>query len=303
MARPLTREAVASAGLRYAPVAPCRERTFSAQDGLSLFFRDYGDALSPRVSMLCLSGLTRNSKDFHGPAMHLSGGRRVICLDYRGRGRSDYDADWRNYRPAVYVNDIRHLLAVTATRRVVVIGTSLGGFLAMLLAVAVPGRLAGVVLNDIGPSVPREGLEKILAHIRSARPQPDWETARRHLREKLSWMSLGDEDAWTQFVENSFRQGADGRLHLDWDINLVRPLTRLRWPLPDLWPLFRALRHIPTLAIRGASSKVLSAETFERMAAEKPDLLRLTVADVGHAPTLQEPEVVEAVDDFLESIR
>jgi pimeloyl-ACP methyl ester carboxylesterase len=303
MARPLTRPAAVSVGLRCEPDARYRELTYSAQDGRCLFFREYGDPNSARPPVLCLSGLTRNGRDFHDLAVRLCGRRRVVCPDYRGRGRSEYDTDWRNYQPCVYVNDIRHLFAVTGIHRVVVVGTSLGGFLAMLLAVAAPGRLAGVVLNDIGPAVPRDGLERILAHIRSARSQPDWETARRHLREKLDWMALGDDNAWNQFVENSFRTGPDGRLHLDWDVNLVRPLKRLRWPLPDLWPLFRALRQIPTLAIRGAWSKVLTAETFDRMAAEKPDLRRSVVAGVGHAPTLREPEVIGAIDDFLDRVR
>jgi pimeloyl-ACP methyl ester carboxylesterase len=302
MAGLVTRHAAVAADLRYQPVAQYRELSFTAQDGRRLYCRDYGDPMSIRPPLICLSGLTRNSKDFQDLATYLCGERRVVCPDYRGRGRSDYDANWRNYQPGVYVNDIRHLMAVTGVGRVVVVGTSLGGYLAMLSAVAAPGRFAGVVLNDIGPAIPRDGLEMVLAHIRTARSQPDWESAHRHMRRKLAWMSLGDDEAWAQFVANSYRTAPDGRLHLDWDPNLVRPLKRLRWPLPDLWPLYRALRHIPTLAIRGFFNDTATTETFDRMAAEKPGLRRITVPAVGHAPSLREPEAIGAIDDFLDTI-
>jgi pimeloyl-ACP methyl ester carboxylesterase len=282
--------------------APDRERQFTSQDGLRLYYRDYGDALSPGAPVVCLGGLTRNSKDFHDLAMHLSPGRRVVCLDYRGRGRSAYDPDWRNYQPRTYINDIKHLLAAANLHGIVFVGTSLGGVLAMVMCVAAPIGVAGVVLNDIGPTVSSDGLGRILDYIKVDRPQPDWETAARHMRKLLPTLGLADDAEWLHMARNTFREGPDGLLHFDWDIDLARPLMADKAPAPDLWPYYRALRHIPALAIRGENSDILTTDTFDRMAVEKPDLRRLTVAGKGHTPTLGEPESLAAIDDFLAAV-
>jgi pimeloyl-ACP methyl ester carboxylesterase len=274
-----------------------RERYLTAQDGLRLYFRDYGDPLSPRLPLICLSGLVRNSADFADLAERHAGERRVICPDYRGRGRSAYDSAWLNYEPFVYANDIAHLIAATGLERVIVVGTSLGALLAMGLAVLKPAALGAVVLNDLGPELSPGGLGRILDYIGNDRPQPDWPSAVRHLRELLPTLSIRSEEGWLKFARATYREGADGLLHFDWDMNVARPLARNR-VLPDLWPYFHALRRLPVLALRGALSDVLSAETFERMALAKPDLRRVTVASSGHAPTLNEPEAA-AVDEFI----
>src|SRR5579883_2367118 len=138
--------------------ASYRERHFRAQDDLELYYRDYGDPASPRLPALCLTGLTRNARDYEGLAERLSAERRVVSPDYRGRGRSQYDRDWRNYRPEVYLSDIRHLLIAANLERVVVIGTSLGGILAMALGVLQPAAVAAVVLNDVGPELGASGI-------------------------------------------------------------------------------------------------------------------------------------------------
>src|SRR5262249_34199486 len=135
------------------------------QDGLRLYFRDYGDPASERTPVLCLTGLTRNSADFHEVALRVAGERRVLAPDYRGRGRSAYDPDWRNYEPRIYVNDAAHLLAATGVERAVVIGTSLGGLLAMGLSVLRPTMVAGIVLNDIGPGLVGSGLARIMDYV------------------------------------------------------------------------------------------------------------------------------------------
>lgn len=274
-----------------------RERYLTAQDGLRLYFRDYGDPLSPRLPLVCLSGLVRNSADFADFAERHAGERRVICPDYRGRGRSAYDSTWLNYDPFVYANDIAHLIAATGLDRVIVVGTSLGALLAMGLAVLKPTALGAVVLNDLGPELSPGGLGRILDYIGNDHPQPDWPSAVRHLRALLPTLSIRSEEGWLQFARATYRQDADGLLHFDWDMNIARPLARNR-ALPDLWPYFHALRRLPVLALRGALSDVLSADTFERMALAKPDLQRVTVANSGHAPTLNEPEAA-AVDEFI----
>lgn len=278
-----------------------RERRFTSSDGLSLYWRDHGDVMSPTTPVLCLSGLTRNSKDFADLAERLSPWRRVVSLDYRGRGQSDYDRDWRNYQPRVYLQDIRHLLAVAGLQRAIVIGTSLGGALAMALGLLVPGALAGVVMNDIGPQLSGKGLGRILDYIGTDRPQPDWASAAAHLRAMFPDLSLTTEERWQAMAHNTYRSGADGLLHFDWDVRLAEPLRRSSEPL-DLWPMYRSLRNIPVLAVRGGISDVLSEETFARMRAEKPDLHQAVVPGCGHCPTLDEPEAVAALDGFLAAV-
>jgi pimeloyl-ACP methyl ester carboxylesterase len=280
-------------------MAGFRERHFTTQDGLRLYFRDYGDPLSPRAPLLCLSGIVRNSADFADLAERHAAERRIICLDYRGRGRSEYDRNWRNYNPFVYAGDIADLIAATGVERLVVLGTSLGAALAMGLAVLKPTALAAVILNDFGPEVAAGGVSRILDYIGRDRPQPDWASAVGHLRELLPTLSIRTEEGWLKMARGTYREGADGLLHFDWDVNLARPLARSRGAIPDLWPYFQALWRLPVLALRGALSDVLSNATFERMALAKPDLLRVTVAEAGHAPTLNEPEAAAAVDDFI----
>ncbi|MBI3710565.1 MAG: alpha/beta hydrolase [Proteobacteria bacterium] len=280
-------------------MSEARERYFRSMDNLPLFCRDWGDPAAPGVPLLCLPGLTRNSKDFAAVARRHAARRRVICPDMRGRGRSAYARDWRSYMPAIYLDDIRHLLAMLGLGRVVVLGTSMGGLLAMAMAVAMPTVLAGVILNDVGPDIDSRGTGRILAYVSVDHPQADWPTAARYLRELLPRLSLKTEEDWLAFAHNTFREGADGQLHYDWDVAITRPLLQPTADRPDMWALWRALGRIPTLAVRGGASDILSAATFARMKAEKPDLVQVTLPDVGHAPTLDEPPIREAFDDFL----
>lgn len=276
-----------------------RERRYLCGDGLSLYYRDYGSPQGGKTPVLCLAGLTRNSKDFHGLAHRLSRHRRVLCPDYRGRGRSDYDPDWRRYHPRTYVDDIRHLLAATGTHEVIVIGTSMGGILAAALAVVVPGALRAVVLNDVGPDVGRDGLDQILAYLRNAKALPDWDAAAAHLKATFPHMPARNPAQWRMLAESTYRQDADGLLRFDWDPNLVKPFDAGDDEPVDLWPLFRALRPLPVLTVRGALSPILSAETLARMAEALPRMRSVTVPDVGHAPSLGEPEVLEAIDELV----
>ena len=279
-----------------------REHRFIAQDGLGLYFREYGDRYSTATPLLCLGGLTRNAKDFHALARRVAPERRVLCLDLRGRGRSDHDPNWRNYHPATYLNDIAHLLAIADVHRVVVVGTSLGGVLAMAMGASMPSALAGAVLNDIGPEIERGGLEPILSYIRVDRPQPDWDGAIRAIRTHLPDLVYQDEAMFEAMARNTFREGDDGLLHFDWDVNIVKPALADRGATPDLWPLFRGLRSVPLLAFRGEASELLTADCFAKMGRERPDARMVTVPRTGHAPTLTEPECVEALDRFLREL-
>lgn len=276
-----------------------RERRMSAQDGLGLSYRDYGDLLSERAPVLCLGGLARNAKDFHHFAGRLSHQRRVVCPDYRGRGRSDYDPNWRNYRPEVYVNDLFHLMAAADLHGVIICGMSLGGLLAMGLSVLAPSQLIAVILDDVGPEVDDIGIVRIRDYVGRDHPQPDWTAAVAEVKRLFPKLGLSDEAGWRRFAEATFREGQDGQLHVDWDVSLAKALAHDQH---DLWAYYRALVPFPVLAFRGARSDVLSAETFERMAEVKPDLIRVTVAGVGHVPLLDHPEVEQAIDDFLAHI-
>jgi pimeloyl-ACP methyl ester carboxylesterase len=224
----------------------------------------------------------------------------VIALDYRGRGLSDYDRDWHNYDVAVYINDVHHLLVATGAHRVVVIGTSLGGIITMAMAAYFPTTLAAVVLNDVGPILNTAWVAKLLWYIGEDRPQPDLDTAAEQMHDLLPHLDNRDPEDWRWIAKNTFRRRDDGQLHFDWDVNLVKPLLRRR-RIPDMWPWYRALRPIPTLALRGAESEVLSPQTLEAMLCEKPDLTALTVGGAGHVPLLDEPDAAAALDDFLDA--
>lgn len=282
------------------PPAGFSERRFTSQDGLGLYYRDYGDANCAAVAVLCLSGVSRNSKDFHRLAERLagaSGGRRVICPDYRGRGRSDYDPDWSHYTPPTYLNDIRHLLALTGAHKVVVIGTSLGGLLAAAMTAAMPASLAAVVLNDIGPNVGSAALARIVSYIGDGSPEPDWPAVVRRMKGYFPSLNAESAEDWMRIAKASYRECADGLIRNDWDPAIARPITEN--DLPDLWPLFRALGRVRVLVLRGESSDILSLSTLDAMTRKIPGLTAVTVPGIGHAPTLMEKESLAAIDGLL----
>lgn len=279
---------------------PFLERRITSFDNLSLYLRDYGNPLDPRVPLFCLGGLTRNSKDFESLAeRYSSDGRRVICPDYRGRGQSQYDANWSNYDPRTYIRDIQDILAALNVHRVVVVGTSLGGILGMGMAAAMPTALAAVVMNDVGPVVETEGLDFIIDYIKEDRPHDDWDAAVVTIKRMLPNLTFQDEGIWLRMAENTFRRCDDGKLRFDWDVNIAKPLLASDYEIPDMWPLFRALSDIPALVLRGAESDILSPACFAEMQTVKPDLVAVEIPRAGHVPTLAEPESRAALDDFL----
>ncbi|NQV79721.1 MAG: alpha/beta hydrolase [Alphaproteobacteria bacterium] len=283
-----------------APEAGYRARTFTVGDGTQLYFRDYGDRLSTKTAVFCLSGLTRNSKDFHRLALRMAAERRVVALDYRGRGQSDYDQNPQNYQPETYVRDVLDLAAVTGVHRAIVIGTSLGGLVAMGLAVARPTLLAGVVMNDIGPEIPAAAIARIGSYAGKDESYGSWAEAVAECKTRYGLAHPGKSDAdWDDLTHDSFVEKA-GRIVPDYDIRIAK--ARPNGPPPDLWALFGALANVPVLAIRGDLSDVLTAATFAKMADVKPDLIRVTVPNCGHNPVLDEPEVRAALAPFVARI-
>ncbi|MFN3233089.1 MAG: alpha/beta fold hydrolase [Alphaproteobacteria bacterium] len=280
-----------------------RTDTYKSHDGLTLFYRDYGDPASPATPVICVPGLTRNSRDFTDLAAHLSSDRRVICPDLRGRGFSDYDPDYKNYHPAAYAQDMFTLLDTLGIDRVIWIGTSLGGLIGFVVAAMKPEVLAGVVLNDVGPVVAEEGLERIRAYTGKLPPVTSWEDAIQQAK-LVYGASLPDiaEDRWPVMVRNSYREGEDGVPRLDMDPKIGDAVRETATPQGDPWGLWDRMADIPTLAIRGKLSDILDEPTFEEMAKRKPDLIRITVPNRGHVPLLDEPEALQAIDEFVAKI-
>ena len=276
---------------------------WQSHDGLRLYARVYAGpgALAPTV--LCLHGLTRNSRDFEDLAPHLQRRYRVIAPDLRGRGFSARDPRIENYQPAVYVEDILALLVTLDAPRVAVIGTSLGGMLAMSLGVRVPGRIAGIVLNDVGPEIDPVGVERIKQYAGRLPPARTWSVAVAQTKAMFgdAWPDL-EPDRWQALARRGFREDAAGVVEVDADPGIGEALRAAPAASLDLWPLWKSLRDLPTLAIRGARSDILSAATFARMKSENPGLRQLEVANRGHVPLLDEPECIAAVDAFLSRI-
>lgn len=277
-----------------------QDRHFASADGLRLYYRDYPAGEPGRLPVMCLPGLTRNCRDFEVVAARLTRTRRLLNPDLRGRGRSQHDPNWSNYHPGTYVGDLARLLADAGVEKVILLGTSLGGILSMLIAASLPQVPAGVILNDVGPEVAPEGLQRIARYVGRHTPVGSWEEAVAQARATygLALPDLTDAE-WQAFARRGYSE-VDGQPRLDMDPMIGEAVRAApAGAAPDLWPLFGALRPIPTLAIRGELSDVLSPATFDRMAREKPDLERLTVARRGHPPLLDEPECVAAIDAFL----
>jgi pimeloyl-ACP methyl ester carboxylesterase len=273
---------------------------FDSQDGLRLFSRVYAAPAADAPVVLCLHGLMRNGRDFEELAPRLAARCRVIVPDVRGRGLSAWDPNSNNYQVLVYVRDTQALLTGLGARRVTVIGTSMGGLIGMVLAVMQPGLVARLVLNDIGPEVDPQGLERIRGYAGKSAPPDSWNEAIAQVRSIYGavWPDLSDA-RWEKIARLSYRSNAHGLPEEDADPRIAEPLRNTAAAAPTLWPLWGALAALPVLVIRGANSDILSVATLARMRHEKPDLKALTVANRGHAPLLDEPECLTAIDEFL----
>ena len=285
------------------------EKRWSSADGLELYCRVYprreaAAGAAGGLTVLCLPGLTRNSRDFEALAPHLAARYRVVCPDLRGRGFSARDPQWQNYHPVTYLADLQRMMDVLELRRVAIVGTSLGGLLAMMLGATVPERVAGIVLNDIGPEVDPKGIERIRSYTGLLPSVGTWEDAVKQLRTVYgnAWLGLADE-TWSSLVRRSYRADASGIPALDYDPRIGDAVRAAAVVPGGLWPVFARLASIPMLVIHGALSDILSARTVERMQREKPDLERVTVGNRGHVPLLDEPEVLTAIDRFLVRLR
>jgi pimeloyl-ACP methyl ester carboxylesterase len=270
----------------------------SAWDGLKLHALEWRSGDS-RLPLLCLPGIVRTGGDFAGVAQAFGQGRRVVSLDYPGRGQSGRCADVARYGPEACLRDILDVCAALHLHRVAVIGTSFGGLLSMGLAAARPGLIRAVVLNDIGPDIAAGGAAFVRRFVGHDPALPDLDACVAYLRSVLPPLSLSTDEDWRAMARLTYALDGDARFHPLWDTRIARLLDS---PVPDLWTLFGALAHVPLLLTRGTLSDILLPETIARMQAARPDMTVVSVEDVGHAPTLSEPAVVGAVHAFLERL-
>ena len=281
------------------------DRFWTSSDGLTLHYRNYpGPEGSTALPVLCMHGLTRNARDFASLAEDLSAKRRVIVTEMRGRGQSDYAKVSDTYTPVTYVADVEKLLAELGIARFVVIGTSMGGLMTMLMAAAAPGRMAAVVMNDIGPEVETSGLSRISGYVGQGRSYPTWVHAARGLADAHgSAFPDFDLDQWLEMAKRTMVVTQNGRISFDYDMAIAEPFAKPgNAAPPDLWPAFEALRDVPMLLVRGGLSDLLSEETVRQMGLRNPAMTSITVPRVGHAPTLDEPEVRAAIHALLDGV-
>jgi pimeloyl-ACP methyl ester carboxylesterase len=284
-------------------IAAPTEIFWKSADGLDLFARDYGPADAGRVPVICIPGLTRNSLDYEDVAPWLAGlDRRTIAVDLRGRGRSQ-TADPVSYHLSVYVQDILALLDVMGLEKAHILGTSLGGMVAMQMARSHLSRLAGAVLNDIGPTIERAGIERISGYASSAPPVENWTDAVAHARHIAGTVFPHySERDWQRFAARMYAETPEGGLQPAYDPAVARQAPSWLMPLARfvMWRNFRRLaRHRPALVLRGQHSDILSADTVARMRRQAPGLQSREIPGAAHTPDLNEPASREALRDFF----
>ncbi len=285
-----------------------RDVDYCSSDGLVLYARDYGDHLQPWLPVVCLPGLTRSHRDFHDLALFLSTHRhrprRVICFDYRGRGRSAWDKNVDHYNPLQEMNDVFDGMAALGIARAVVVGTSRGGIIAMLMGVARPATLAGIVLNDIGPEIEPLGLARLKTYVGRMPSPDDWDDAVRVLKRLHGAQFTGLTDSqWMDFARMTYRE-ENGLPVADYDPALKKAFDGVDFdePVPTMWNEFRALRTVPILTVRGANSDILSTSTLATMAAEHPHFESIAVPGEGHPPLILGNHLPQRISSFITGI-
>jgi pimeloyl-ACP methyl ester carboxylesterase len=279
-----------------------QDRYVTSRDGLKLHYRDYPGP-ADRPPLLMLHGLTRNSRDFEEVAARYAGDWRVLAVDFRGRGMSEHDPNPANYQPPTYAMDVLQLLDEQGIEEAVFLGTSLGGLVTMTIAMVAPERIAGVLLNDVGPELNLAGIDRIKSYVGKPAIFRDWEDAARQLGARLGDVyPVYDQADWLKFAKRCCRQ-TDRGVEFDYDMAIAEPFNSGdTGEVPDGWPFYRALAGRPVLVLRGELSDLLSDTVADRMASEIADVEIVTIAGVGHAPDLSEPHAVAAIDRFLQRV-
>ena len=283
-------------------ISDFEDRYFSVRDGLRLHYRDYAGA-DDKPPLLCLHGLTRNARDWTDFAERYSPEHRVLALDFRGRAASDYDPDPSRYLPPVYAADVIEMLDQLGLNQAIFVGTSLGGLVTMIIAATAPDRIRAAIINDVGPDVHPEGIDRILTYVGKDVRFGSWDQAANRIASNYgASFDRYTHDDWVKMAKRNCRE-EDGEIRFDYDMAIAEPFKNVGpTPQVDLWPLFAALAQKPLLVVRGAKSDLLTAQTAVKMQAVAPRMKLAVIPGVGHAPELNEPEAVEAIDGFLDSI-
>ena len=278
-------------------MATWTDRYWNSVDGVKLHYRDY-DGNRDRPPILCIPGLTRNARDFEPVADRFAGDWRIIAIDLRGRGGSAFDPDPSNYKPMVYVADILKMLDQLGIADAVFVGTSLGGICTMALALGDRERIAGALLNDIGPEIDRAGVERIAGYVGTAARFASWDEAIDQVSSRnLDIYPDYSRADWDRFVRRMAREDGSAVV-FDYDMAIAGNFESAA-SAPEIWPLYQALDGRPVTILRGELSDLLSAQVAARMASDLPDVELVTIPRVGHAPSLDEPESLAALDRLL----
>ena len=271
---------------------------FRTSDKLSLYYTDQGEGLP----ILCLPGLTRTTADFDYVTPYLND-IRLLKMDYRGRGRSDWDTNWQNYALPVECRDVIELLDHLGLEKVAILGTSRGGLNAMGLAMGARERLLGVALNDIGPVIEQAGLDFISSYLGRAPAARTLADAAHGMASAYTGFKDVPQSRWIEEAHKHFRQ-TDKGLQITYDPRLRDAIEALgAQAAPDLWPYFDAMEGLPLACIRGENSDLLSHETLMEMQRRRPDMISVTVSGRGHIPFLDEPESVAALQTWIDALR
>ena len=275
-------------------------RFFTSKDGLRLHMKDWG-AASPALPVVCLPGLSRTAADFDALAARLCATRRVVALDYRGRGLSDRDPDWKHYDLFVENIDILTVLEASGIEAAIFVGTSRGGLHTMLLTGTRPQLLRAVVLNDIGPVLEVEGLRRIQSYVGKLPRPTSWagavEIAKGIMGAHFTGLSEAD---WEAYARQTFEETQAG-FAPRYDAAIMKAFAQmdLDKPIPALWPQFEALAPVPVLAIRGENSDLLSRQTLAEMARRHEHFEAMTVPGQGHAPLLRDEPTLAGIEAFI----
>lgn len=286
------------------PTPSSASKFITAQDGLRLHASDWGRDNADTVPVVCLAGLARSGADFATLASRLAHDperpRRVIAIDSRGRGRSEYDRDPDNYSFQVELNDVLAVITALGVGPALFIGTSRGGLLTMLLGAVRPTAIAAAVLNDIGPVIEPKGLVRIKSYVGKVPQASSYEEAAENLRRLfgVQFPNL-DKPDWLNFARATFKD-EKGRLVPDYDPKIAKTLETLNLekPLPSMWKEFDSLHNSPMMVLRGENSDILSVATVEAMRNRHPRLESATVPGQGHAPLLADDDTINRIAAF-----
>jgi pimeloyl-ACP methyl ester carboxylesterase len=275
---------------------------YRSADGLNLYAKRYGPG-DAAMTVLCMHGLTRNHKDFEPMIAALPDRYQFVAVDVRGRGKSDRDPNPEHYSPALYVSDMATLLDYLKLDRVVLIGTSMGGLMSMIMMKTMPQRVRGIVLNDVGPVFEKSGLDRIASYTSNVESKAGWDDAAEAVGKVQAdiFPDYGPEQ-WMAFARRTYRELDDGSVVLDYDPAITRTVGQVRPGLLTriaMWKLYKEATKVPLLVVRGETSDILSSRTAAKMVKRHPDAHLAIVPRVGHAPILDEPEAVQAISRFL----